>query len=107
MTSAPQPGSLATEKRFNRIVWAISALALLLRLLYLGHKSLWLDEAATYTLCRLPFRDFAHAWWTHEANMTVYYGIMRLWVHLGSSEFMLRLPSALCGAAAAPVMYSI
>ncbi|ABF42975.1 glycosyl transferase, family 39 [Candidatus Koribacter versatilis Ellin345] len=107
MASAPQPSSAATGRRFSPFAWAIFALGLVLRLLYLGHKSLWLDEAATYTLCRLPFREFAHAWWTHEANMTVYYGFMRLWVHLGSSEFMLRLPSALCGAAAVPVLYEI
>src|SRR5581483_2102726 len=79
--------------------------ALALRVAFLGHKSLWLDEAATYSLCRLPWREFVRAWWAHEANMTAYYALQRAWLHLGTSEFMLRLPSALFGALSIPAIY--
>lgn len=89
------------------VLVAAVVLAAGLRLAFLGHKSLWLDEAATYSLCHLPWREFFRAWWAHEANMTAYYALERLWLHLGTSEWMLRLPSALFGIASVAALYAV
>jgi 4-amino-4-deoxy-L-arabinose transferase-like glycosyltransferase len=79
-----------------------------LRLWHLGAKSLWLDEGATVALARASWRHFAWVWWHGEANLqTIYFLLMRAWVHLGSSEAWLRLPSALFGIASIPVLYAL
>ncbi len=89
----------------DRVLWLIVLLAVVLRLVFLGHKSLWLDEAATFTLSTSSLHAFAREWWSREANATAYYMLERAWLHLGHSEWMLRLPSALFGIVAVPAMY--
>ncbi len=79
-----------------------------LRLSHLGVKSLWLDEGATVALARASWQHFAWVWWHGEANLqTIYFLLMRGWIHLGSSEAFLRLPSALFGIASIPLMYLV
>ena len=79
-----------------------------LRLWHLGTKSLWLDEGATVALARAPWRHFAWIWWHGEANLqTIYFLLMRAWIHMGISEAWLRLPSALFGIASIPLLYVI
>ncbi len=79
-----------------------------LRLSHLEAKSLWLDEGATVALARASWQHFAWVWWHGEANLqTIYFLLMRGWIHLGSSEGFLRLPSALFGIATIPLMYVV
>lgn len=79
-----------------------------LRLWHLGGKSLWLDEGATVALARASWRHFAWVWWHGEANLqSIYFLLMRAWIHLGDSETWLRLPSALFGIASIPVLYGL
>ncbi len=79
-----------------------------LRLSHLGSKSLWLDEGATVALARASWQHFAWVWWYGEANLqTVYFLLMRAWIHGGLSEAWLRLPSALFGIASVPLMYVV
>jgi len=79
-----------------------------LRLWHLGAKSLWLDEGATAALARASWQHFAWVWWHGEANLqTIYFLFMRGWIHLGDSEVWLRLPSALFGIAAIPLLYLV
>src|SRR5271157_3276712 len=62
-----------------------------LRLSHLGSKSLWLDEGATVALARASWQHFAWVWWYGEANLqTVYFLLMRGWIHGGLSEAWLR-----------------
>jgi mannosyltransferase len=89
----------------DRVLWLIVLLAAVLRLAFLGHKSLWLDEAATFTLSTSSLHAFAREWWAREANATAYYMLERVWLHLGHSEWMLRLPSAVFGIVAVPAIY--
>ncbi len=77
-----------------------------LRLSHLGSKSLWLDEGATAALARASWAHFGWVWWHGEASLqTLYFLLMRGWIHLGTSETWLRLPSAIFGIAAIPLMY--
>jgi 4-amino-4-deoxy-L-arabinose transferase-like glycosyltransferase len=79
-----------------------------LRLSHLTSRSLWLDEGATVTLARASWSHFAWVWWHGEANLqTLYFLLMRGWIHLGLSEAWLRLPSALFGIASIPLMYVV
>lgn len=79
-----------------------------MRLSHLGAKSLWLDEGATVALARASWSRFAWIWWHGEANLqTIYFLLMRAWIHVGSSEFLVRLPSALFGIASIPLTYVV
>jgi mannosyltransferase len=115
MRAAREP-SLAdpptTSARISREQVAILALLTVagawLRLSHLGSKSLWLDEGATVALARASRQHFAWVWWHGEANLqTIYFLLMRAWIHLGDSEAWLRLPSALFGIASIPVLYAL
>lgn len=72
--------------------------ATLLRLWDLGRKSLWMDEAASVALARMPWQQFRWVWWLQEGNMATYYLLLQPWIHLGQSSAFLRLlmfPSAI------------
>ncbi len=75
---------------------------------HLGSNSLWLDEGATVALARTSWQHFGWVWWYGEANLqTVYFLLMRGWIHLGQSEAWLRLPSALFGIASIPWIFVV
>ena len=79
-----------------------------LRLSHLGSKSLWMDEGATVALARASWQHFSWVWWHGEANLqTIYFLLMRAWIHLGLSEAWLRLPSALFGIASIPLIFVV
>lgn len=115
-TSPPSPRSAqrATEGG-SAWVWpgqvavlaALLAVALLARLYEVGRRSLWLDELISVGIAALPLRDFLQAL-TVEANMTLYYWALFVWVRLvglSADETTIRLLSVLAGAAAAPLTY--
>ena len=86
----------------------LTIVAAWLRLFHLGSKSLWLDEGATMALARASWQHFGWVWWHGEANLqTVYFLLMRGWIHGGLSETWLRLPSALFGIASVPLLYIV
>lgn len=97
-----QAGLLAWE---GGAVVLITLAGLALRLAFLGEKSLWLDEAITY---RIALLDPAHIWQLQlEPHPPLFNLFMHLWVRLGQSEFMLRLPAALFGALTLPVLHGL
>ncbi|PYL68888.1 MAG: hypothetical protein DMF22_12260 [Verrucomicrobia bacterium] len=87
------------------ILLSILILAALLRLLQLGSESLWWDEAVTVAIVRLDWEAFWKVLSHFEANMGLYYCLLRLWVNLGESEFVLRSLSALTGVLAVGLVY--
>ncbi len=59
-------------------------------------------------LARASWQHFAWVWWHGEANLqTIYFLLMRGWIHLGQSEAWLRLPSALFGIASIPLIFVV
>jgi uncharacterized membrane protein len=90
----------------DRVLWVILLFAAVLRLTLLGHKSLWLDEAATFTLSTSSLHAFAREWWAREANATAYFLLERLWLHLGHNEWILRFPSVVFGVVGVGAIYS-
>src|SRR4051794_6792455 len=94
--------------RVPRALIALTALAAALRLPTLGSQSLWLDEVLTGNLARGSLGDLFHVVAQQEANPPLFYLLEWVWTRIaGTSEFALRLPSALFGIALVPVGYSI
>ena len=87
------------------ILLSILILAALLRLLQLGSESLWFDEAITVATVHLDWEAFWKVLSHKEANMGLYYCLLRLWVNLGESEFVLRSLSALAGVLTVGLVY--
>ena len=108
LADAPMTRSGTSERTIAVLLSLLTLAAAWLRLSHLGSKSLWLDEGATVALARASWPHFWWVWWHGEANLqTVYFLLMRGWIHLGGSEAWLRLPSALFGIASVPVMYTL
>lgn len=89
---------------------ALTAMGLLgtgLRILYLGKKSFWWDEVATVEICSSPWPQFWQWLWRREANMTLYYLLVRGWLHFGDGEATVRLLSVVFSVASIPVIYLV
>jgi mannosyltransferase len=102
--------SMASDRRLRTaILVCLTLLAAWLRLWHLGSKSLWLDEAATVALARLPWTRFVHEWWYGAASFqTTFLLLLRGWLKLAPpSEMWVRLPSALCGIISIPLLYAL
>jgi mannosyltransferase len=82
--------------------WAAAAIltGAVLRLLFLGAKSLWFDEASTLLLAWAPLSRLPAQLTSNEVNPPVYYALMHFWLKAFSDPRRgLRLFSALCGIA--------
>jgi mannosyltransferase len=105
---------VVTEKndRERPVVWIalgmIFLLGIFLRFYRLGAESLWLDELATwFQVLHSTFAETIKSSLS-DTNPPAYYLLMT-WVirHLGDSEFVLRLPSAIAGSLCIPVGYFV
>jgi len=81
------------------------ATGILLRMHHLARRDLWVDEALSVFLARLPWREFWAALWNFQANMGLYYFLLRGWLLLGDSEMAVRGLSVLFGVAIIPATY--
>jgi mannosyltransferase len=80
---------------------------LFLRLYGLGSESLWFDEAFSFSVAQMDIMQIVFST-TRDNNPPLYYLILHYWMLLaGNSEFAIRLPSAISGALAVPVIYGI
>jgi mannosyltransferase len=89
------------------LVLGITAAGLLLRLHLLTQRNLWDDEGASVFFSHLPWRAFLKTMWNYEANMSLYYLLLRGWLHFGDSEAVVRGLSVLFGIAAIPATYAL
>ena len=77
-----------------------------LSLLFIGEKSIWIDEAASIFFAR----DWTQMWQylpNHEANMWLYYTMLNPWLKLGHGEAIIRALSAVFAVATIPVIYML
>jgi mannosyltransferase len=102
-TSNEAKGFVSTNAAFWLAI--VIALGTALRLFRLGIRSFWLDEAVSAMLARIDLHTFVSAVVHRQANMVLYYVLLRGWIRIGSSEFALRSLSVLAGVAAIPAIY--
>lgn len=85
---------------------AIGILALALRLYGLGDKPFWLDELASLHRATISLPDLVSES-LRSKHYPSYFLLLWLVAKLGASQFLLRLPSAIFGAANAVLTYAI
>jgi 4-amino-4-deoxy-L-arabinose transferase-like glycosyltransferase len=87
------------------VLSVILAVAAALRFHSLAAKSFWFDEGVSVAIARLDWYNFARILWRREANMSLYYLLLRYWLHFGGSEFFVRSLSVIFAVASIPVVY--
>ncbi|MBV1799242.1 glycosyltransferase family 39 protein [Siccirubricoccus sp. G192] len=92
---------LQTRRGSGAVVGGALCLGLLLRLLTLGSRPLWVDEAGSWGYGLLDADTLINVMGRLELTPPGYYLAVGAWMQLGGDGvFWLRLPSALLGAAA-------
>lgn len=94
------------ERSFWVAALIVSAgLCLFYGLSYSLGEGVWFDEALTTYFIGLDWGDLFHFMARYEANMALYYIVLKIWSMVAGSELGLRLFSLLCYAAALWFMY--
>jgi mannosyltransferase len=83
----------------------VTIFAAFLRFHALAAKTFWFDEGVSIGIARLDWYNFGRILWRREANMSLYYLLLRGWLHFGQSEFFVRTLSVLLALATIPVIY--
>jgi uncharacterized membrane protein len=84
---------------------AVAALALGVALRFLTSSHLWLDEALTVNIARLPLSKIPDAL-RHDGSPPLYYMLLHVWMGLfGSGDFAVRALSGVLSAAALPLIW--
>jgi mannosyltransferase len=83
----------------------LAALATVLRFLFLARKPFWFDEAFSVEIARLSWHDFVRLLWWREANMSLYYVLLRGWLHFGFNPFFIRTLSVLASLVTLPAIF--
>ena len=93
---------------WHRLALATIFLAgLILRLYGLGSESLWFDEMWSFRIAQMEPLQIVFST-PNDNNPPLYYLIVHYWILIaGDSEFIIRLPSAIAGTLAIPVIYGI
>ena len=81
------------------------ALAAALAWFQLGTESLWLDEATSVFVARLPAPDLWSYAQNQEPHIGLYYALLHVWLNVGQSEWVARSLSAVTAVATVPVLY--
>jgi mannosyltransferase len=96
----PDEDFTMTSLQWRLAVFVEVLLGAILGALFLGTHSLFLDESVSSTLATAPWHRFAYVVSHREANMALYYLLLRGWVVFGHSEIALRSLSVILAVAA-------
>ena len=96
----PEPVRPGTERRERRATalryGAVAALGALVVLRFVAHSHLWLDEALSVDIARLPLRDLPGAL-RHDGSPPLYYALLHLWMRaFGEGTIAVRALSGVC-----------
>ncbi|TKJ31132.1 MAG: hypothetical protein CEE40_02425 [Chloroflexi bacterium B3_Chlor] len=83
----------------------ILTLAFLLRIAYLDAQSLWWDEAFSTTVSSMDLHSLLVTVLGDRVHPPLYYLVLRFWLILGQSEFVVRALSAFVGVLAVASMF--
>src|SRR5579864_6371309 len=104
-TDVPSPRSSATPRAHWVTLFLLFAGGLALRFVCLACKPFWFDECFSVEIVRTRWPTFLHLLWWREANMMLYYGLLRIWLHFGWSPVFVRSLSVLLAGAVLPAIY--
>lgn len=91
-----------------RLAIGLTLFALALRLMHLGSRPLWLDEAFSAWFSDRSFQYLWNVLPTYEAHPPFYYSVLRLWRGLaGHGHLALRGMSVLFGTLTVPLVFAI
>ena len=102
--SFPFPSSFARTVHWI-ILLLLFALGIVVRMVSLARKPFWSDECFSVEIAWLDWRNFLHVLWWREANMSLYYLLLRVWLHIGHSGFFIRTLSVVISALTLPAIY--
>src|SRR5256885_8101277 len=102
LTTAPE-GPATHRRALTAAVVAVVALGVVLRFLTTSH--LWLDEALTVNIARLPLSRIPDAL-RHDGSPPLYYLLLHGWITvLGAGDVAVRALSATFAVATLPLMW--
>jgi mannosyltransferase len=95
------------DRRHARFIWLSTIVGASLLWLIPMTSSLWLDELVTWWVVKDSLGDTLHRAYAFQGQTIVYYVVEWLVRHLGSQEWVLRVPSLLALVAAAYVVFRL
>jgi mannosyltransferase len=98
-----RPAAVRWAGRLTLVLLVVAGVVL--RFAHLTAKPYWFDECFSVEVSRLDWSNFLHVLWWREANMTLYYLLLRAWLHFGQSEFFIRSLSVVISAATIGAVY--
>jgi 4-amino-4-deoxy-L-arabinose transferase-like glycosyltransferase len=103
-TVLPMPQRTPGKLHWLSLLLLLAA-SVAVRVYCLSCKPFWFDECYSVELARINWRNFLRLLWWREANMSLYYVLLRAWLHFGQSPFFIRGLSAAVAAATLPAIY--
>jgi mannosyltransferase len=104
---APTAGIELPRRRARLVVALATALAAALCAYRLGARGVWVDEAFTIGLVRMPYADFLERIARWEVNQSPYYLVFDLWHRLSEDPAVMRALSAAFAVATVPVVHRL
>jgi uncharacterized membrane protein len=101
----PLPAQSPPISKDSVLLSATVLTAALLRFHALAVKPFWFDEGVSVAIARLDGYNFARLLWRREANISLYYLLLRPWLHFGNSEAFIRGLSVVFALATLPALY--
>ncbi len=95
--------SLSNQKQFL-IAFVLICISLGTRILFLSAPSLWLDEAVSANIAKLPLPDYFQ-WARGDFHPPLYYLLLHFWSLLGNDEFTLRLFSVITNCLSGIILF--
>ena len=104
-TNASPSRSRATGWPHWLTLFLLLSVATIERFYCLACKPFWFDECFSVEVARIDWRNFLHLMWWREANMSLYYLLLRTWIHFGESPFFIRSLSVVISAVTLLTLY--
>jgi mannosyltransferase len=101
--SVPQRKLLNAARSVTLVTLVVASVVI--RFERLVSKPFWFDECFSVEMARIDWRNFLHLLWWREANMSLYYVLLKAWLHFGQSQFFIRSLSVIFAAAMVPAIY--
>jgi len=109
-TAKPNVGGSVPQRNLLNAARSVILVTLLvagvvIRFEGLVSKPFWFDECFSVEMARMDWRNFLRLLWWREANMSLYYVLLKAWLHFGQSQFFIRSLSVVFAAAMVPAIY--